>query len=152
MDRRNPVHQITFEDQKQITELVILDYSEEEAARAYFACGKDINKAAAKLLNDRIFNKRSVKSFGDLMYTGKYIGNENFGFSKKMNVVSTKYNFETKILEKTLKKITSKDPAKVAKLIKKDTTSEAAAKDFLIQEKKRPIEEDKKDIKACFQQ
>ena len=86
------------------------------------------------------------------MYTGKYIGNENFGFSKKMNVVSTKYNFETKILEKTLKKITSKDPTKVAKLIKKDTTSEAAAKDFLIQEKKRPIEEDKQDIKACFQQ
>ena len=67
MDRRNPAHQITFEDQKQITELVILDYSEEEAARAYFASGKDFNKAAAKLLNDRTFNKRSLTSFGDLM-------------------------------------------------------------------------------------
>ena len=60
-------HQITFEDQKQITELVILDYPEEEAARAYFACAKDTNKAAAKLLNDRTFNKRSLTSFGDLM-------------------------------------------------------------------------------------
>jgi hypothetical protein len=143
-------HQITFEDQKQITELVILDYPEEEAARAYFACGKDTDKAAAKLLNDRTFNKRSLTSFGDLMYAGSYIGNENFGFSKKMHVIATK--FETRILEKTLKGITTKDPTKVAKLIKEDTAREAAAKDFLIQEKKRPIEDDKQDIKACFQQ
>ena len=95
MDRRNPVHQITFEDQKQITELVILDYPEEEAARAYFACGKDINKAAAKLLNDRVFNKRSVKSFGDLMYAGKYIGYDNFGFAKKIDIISSKFKYET---------------------------------------------------------
>ena len=148
MDRRNPVHQITHQDQKQITELVILDYSEEEAARAYFACGKDLNKAAAKLLNDRTFDKRFLQSFGDLMYAGKYIGYDNFGFAKKIDIIGSK--FETKILEKTLKKITSKDPAKVAKLIDKDTSSEAAAKDFLIQEKKKPIEDDKLDIKACF--
>ena len=63
-----------------------------------------------------------------------------------MNVICTEYKYETRILEKTLKGITSKDPVKVAKLIKEDTTREAAAKDFLIQEKKRPIEEDKQDI------
>lgn len=38
----------------------------------------------------------------------------------------------------------------MTKLIKNGRKIEAAAKDFLIQEKKRPIEEDKQDIKACF--
>ena len=91
MDRRNPVHQITHQDQKHITELVILDYSEEQAARAYFACGKDLNKAAAKLLNDRTFDKRFLQSFGDLMYAGKYIGYDNFGFAKKSDIIGSKF-------------------------------------------------------------
>ena len=69
-----------------------------------------------------------------------------------MHVICTEYKYETRILEKTLKGITTKDPTKVAKLIKEDTAREAASKDFLIQEKKRPIEDDKQDIKACFEQ
>ena len=66
MDRRNPMHQLTHEDKKQITELAILNYSEEEATRAYLASGKDKNKAAAKLLYDRSFNHRFIQSYGDV--------------------------------------------------------------------------------------
>jgi len=65
-----------------------------------------------------------------------------------MDIIGNKYR--TYILVESLEEITTKDKSKVAKLTTKGTTSEAAAKDYLIQEKKRPIEEDKKDIKACF--
>ena len=149
MDRRNPVHQITHQDQKHITELVILDYSEEQAARAYFACGKDLNKAAAKLLNDRTFDKRFLHSFEDLMFSGRYIGHDIFGFSSKIDVAGRK--FRTYILEESLQEIITKDKIKVAKLTNKNNSKEEAAKDFLILEKKRPVEVDKLDIKACFQ-
>jgi len=84
------------------------------------------------------------------MFAGKYIGNDIFGFSSNMDVVGNK--FRTYILVESLEEITIQDNTKVAKLAKKNTSSEAAAKEFLIQEKKRPIEEDKKDIKAFFNQ
>ena len=82
------------------------------------------------------------------MYAGKYIVNDIFGFSSIVDVIGNK--FRTYILEDSLEEINTKDKSKVAKLTTKGTTSEAAAKDYLIQEKKKPIEEDKKDIKACF--
>jgi hypothetical protein len=65
-----------------------------------------------------------------------------------MNIIGNKHR--TYILVESRVEITTKDKIQVAKLTTDGTTSEAAAKDYLIQEKKKPIEEDKIDIKACF--
>ena len=82
------------------------------------------------------------------MHSGKSIGHDIFGFGSNMNIIGNKYR--TYILVESLEEITTDDKIQVTKLTTKGTTSEAAAKDYLIQEKKKPIEEDKKDIKACF--
>ena len=84
------------------------------------------------LLNNRTFDKRFLKSYGDLMFAGKYIGDDIFGFGTKINANDNR--FQTYILEYTLKKVVTKDITKVAKLSTNGTTSEAAAKEFLIQE------------------
>jgi len=67
MNSRIQIHHLTQVDQKQITELAINGYSEEQAAQAYFACSKDLNKAATMLLYNRTFDKRFIQSFGDMM-------------------------------------------------------------------------------------
>ena len=148
MNSRIQIHHLTQVDQKQISELAINGYSEEQAAQAYFASGKDFIKAAGMLLNNRTFDKRFIQSFDDVMYSGKSIGLDIFGFGTNMDVVGNKYR--TYILVESLEEITTQDSTKVAKLTSKGTTREAAAKDYLIQEKKRPIEEDKQEIKECF--
>ena len=61
MNSRIQIHHLTQVDQKQISDLAIIGYSEEQAAQAYFACGKDLNKAAGMLLNNRIFKKRFLQ-------------------------------------------------------------------------------------------
>ena len=150
MNRRNPMRQLTHDDKKQITELAIIGYSEAQATKAYIDSGKDLNRAAMILLHNRTFDKRFLYSFEDLMFSGRYIGHDIFGFSSKIDVACNK--FRTYILEQSLQEIITKDKIKVAKLTNKDNSKEEAAKDFLILEKKRPIEVDKLDIKACFQQ
>ena len=76
------------------------------------------------------------------------IGHDNFGFASNMDIIGNKYR--TYILVESLEEITTKDKIQVVKLTTDGTTSEAAAKDYLIQEQKKPIEEDKKDIKEFF--
>ena len=61
------------------------------------------------------------------------------------------YKLGIYILEDSLEEIRTQDKMKVAKVTTENTSSEEAAKKFLIQEKKRPIELDKQGIKACFQ-
>ena len=39
------------------------------------------------LLNNRTFDKRFLKSYGDLMFAGKYIGDDIFGFGTKINAI-----------------------------------------------------------------
>ena len=63
MNRSNQMHLLTYDDQKQITDLATIGYSEEQTMYAYFACGKDFDKAAAKLLNDHTFDKHFIQSY-----------------------------------------------------------------------------------------
>ena len=66
------------------------------------------------------------------MHSGKSIGHDNFGFASNMDIIGNKYR--TYILVESLEEITTEDKIQVAKLTTKGTTSEAAAKDYLIQE------------------
>ena len=101
------------------------------------------------LLNDTNYNSTVIDSFGDIMYAGQYIGTDVFGLGTKMDVVSNDY--ECYILDWSVKEMSTSDKAKVTKMKKKDATTKDAAKEFLIEEQKRPVEDAKQDIKACFQ-
>ena len=83
------------------------------------------------------------------MFYGQYIGTDVFGLGTKMHVVSNDY--ECYILDWSVKEMSTIDKAKVTKMKKMDGTTKEAAKEFLISEQKRPVEDAKQDIKACFQ-
>lgn len=63
-------------------------------------CGKDVDVAALKLLNDGTFNQTVIETYGDIMICSQFIGPDLFGFGTKMDVVANR--FECYVLEESL--------------------------------------------------
>ena len=84
------------------------------------------------LLNDTNYNPKVIDTFGDIMYTGQYVGSDIFGFGTKMDVVSNDY--ECYILECSVTEMNTNDKAKVQKMKENDESSKDVTKEFLISE------------------